>query len=134
MLTDDLFHSLAVGLGKVLRKLPQLTARLVALRRDGRALGREVLMDAELAELGRFAVTVDPHDVGSFKTPGLRNVALTAPYMHDGSVATLREAVDLEVYDRGDRGDRPVILTPVEREELVAFRRSPATPTGRGAE
>ena len=91
-------------------------------------------MDAELAELGRFAVTVDPHDVGAFKTPGLRNVALTAPYMHDGSVATLREAVDLEVYDRGDRGDRPVILTPVEREELVAFRRSPATPTGRGAE
>jgi len=124
LFTDDLFHSLAVGFGKVERKLPQLSARLVAVRRDGRPLGREVLRDAEFAELGRFVVTLDPHDVGAFKTPGLRNIALTAPYMHDGSVATLREAVDLEVYNRGDRGDRPLLLTPVEREELVAFLRA----------
>lgn len=78
-------------------------------------------MDAELAELGRFAVTLDPHDVAAFKTPGLRNVALTAPYMHDGSVETLREAIDLEVYSRGTHGDRPLFLTPVERDDLVEF-------------
>ena len=85
LFTDDLFHSLAVGFGKVERKLPQLSARLVAVRRDGRPLGREVLRDAEFAELGRFVVTLDPHDVGAFKTPGLRNIALTAPYMHEAA-------------------------------------------------
>jgi cytochrome c peroxidase len=121
LFTDNQFHSLAVGFGRVERKLPKLTARLVALRRDGRPVGREVLLDAELAELGRFAVTLDPHDVAAFKTPGLRNVALTAPYMHDGSVETLREAIDLEVYSRGTHGDRPLFLTPVERDDLVEF-------------
>jgi cytochrome c peroxidase len=77
--------------------------------------------DPDLAELGRFAVTLDPKDLAAFKTPGLRNVAVTAPYMHDGSVATLGEAVDLEVYGRGARDDRPPILTPVERADLIAF-------------
>jgi cytochrome c peroxidase len=80
-----------------------------------------VLRDAELAELGRFAVTLDPHDLAAFKTPGLRNVALTAPYMHDGSVATLAEAVDLEVYGRGAHDTGPTILTPAERDDVVAF-------------
>lgn len=41
--------------------------------------------------------------------------------MHDGSVATLGDAVDLEVYSRGARDARPPILTPVERAALIAF-------------
>jgi cytochrome c peroxidase len=121
LFTDHQFHSLAVGFDKVERKLPALTSRLVDLHRDGRALGPGVLNDADIAELGRFAVTLDPHDLAAFKTPSLRDVALTAPYMHDGSVATLGEAVDLEVYSRGARDDRPLILTPLERAELIAF-------------
>lgn len=121
LFTDHQFHSLGVGFSKVARQLPRLTERLVALRRDGGPLGRDILRDAELAELGRFAVTLEPRDVAAFKTPSLRNVALTAPYMHDGSVATLAEAVDLEVYRRGVRDDRPLILTPAERDDLVAF-------------
>jgi cytochrome c peroxidase len=121
LFTDHQFHSLAVGFSKVERKLPQLTQRLVGLHRDGRAFSQEVLSDAHIAELGRFAFTLDPRDLGAFKTPGLRNVALTAPYMHDGSVATLAEAVDLEIYYRGAREDRPLILTPAEREDLIAF-------------
>jgi cytochrome c peroxidase len=84
-------------------------------------LGREVLLDPQLAELGRFAVTLDPHDLAAFKTPGLRNVARTGPYMHDGSVATLGRAVDLEVYSRGARDARPMILTPSERSDVIAF-------------
>jgi cytochrome c peroxidase len=47
------------------------------------------------ADLGRFAVTGDPADKQVFKVPGLRNVALTAPYFHDGSAKTLEEAVDV---------------------------------------
>ncbi|MCA9261965.1 MAG: cytochrome-c peroxidase, partial [Planctomycetales bacterium] len=60
---------------------------------------------------GRFQVTADPQDRFVFKTPSLRNVALTAPYFHDGSCATLREAVEaMIVYQVG----RPL------REEHVA--------------
>ncbi|HEX4419062.1 MAG TPA: cytochrome c peroxidase [Kofleriaceae bacterium] len=121
LFTDHAFHSLSIGFDKVERKLPALTDRLRGLRGDGQPLGREVLLDRDLAELGRFAVTLDPRDLAAFKTPGLRNVARTAPYMHDGSVATLAEAVDLEVYSRGARDSRPLILTPAERSDLIAF-------------
>jgi cytochrome c peroxidase len=51
------------------------------------------------ADLGRFDVTKRPRDRKAFKTPGLRNVARTAPYMHDGSLATLDAVIDF--YDRG---------------------------------
>jgi cytochrome c peroxidase len=121
LFTDHRFHSLAVGFSQVERKLPELTERLVALRRTRGALGGDVLRDSDIAALGRFVVTLDPQDLGAFKTPSLRNVALTGPYMHDGSVATLAEAVDLEMYARGGRDDRPPILTPAERDDLVAF-------------
>lgn len=47
------------------------------------------------ADLGRFAITKSPEDRYVFKVPGLRNVALTAPYFHDGSVATLERAVSI---------------------------------------
>ncbi|HET9184114.1 MAG TPA: cytochrome c peroxidase [Candidatus Angelobacter sp.] len=77
-------------------------------------------------DLGRFALTHDPKDMGAFKTPSLRNVALTAPYMHDGSVATLEDVV--EFYDRGGDGapnqDKLIFklnLTPREKKDLVAF-------------
>lgn len=121
LFTDHEFHSLSIGFSQVERKLPQLAQRMVDLRRDGQLVGRDVLLDADLAELGRFAVTLDPRDLGAFKTPALRNVALTAPYMHDGSVATLAEAVDLEVYTRGAHGEQRLILTPAERGDMVAF-------------
>lgn len=75
---------------------------------------------------GRFAVTGDSADLGAFKTPSLRNVAITAPYMHDGSLATL-EAV-LDFYDQGgspnprlDPEIRPLRLTPAEKRQLIAF-------------
>ncbi len=50
-----------------------------------------------------FVVTLSPADIGKFRTPSLRNVALTAPYMHDGSVATLEEAIELEANYREPR-------------------------------
>ena len=45
-------------------------------------------------DVGRFAITKDSSDLGKFKVPGLRNIAITAPYMHDGSFKTLREVID----------------------------------------
>ncbi len=70
-------------------------------------------------------------DVGKFRTPSLRNVALTAPYMHDGSIATLEGVLDH--YAAGGRGHDnpekdsrmdPVELTPQNRLDLVAFLQS----------
>ena len=66
-------------------------------------------------------MTKDPVDIGRFKTPSLRNVALTAPYMHDGSIPTLEEAVEREVYYRGLSTSRPLILTPAEKADLIEF-------------
>jgi cytochrome c peroxidase len=77
-------------------------------------------------DFGREAVTKDPKDRGKFKTPGLRNVAMTYPYMHDGSDKSLMEVVDL--YDKGgvpnpnlDPLILPLHLTGQEKKDLVAF-------------
>lgn len=75
---------------------------------------------------GRFAVTKNPADWGAFKTPTLRDVANTAPYMHDGSLQTLEEVVDF--YDKGgipnnnlDREMKKLNLTAREKQDLVEF-------------
>ena len=75
---------------------------------------------------GRFTVTHDEADRGKFKTPSLRGVSRTGPYMHDGSLATLRDVV--EFYNRGggknprlDPLIRPLDLTPQEFDSLVDF-------------
>lgn len=124
LLTDHGFHSLGVGLKDIERQLPALVRQLAEWRNDGRAQDHSILRDPGMAALGRFAVTMDPKDIGKFKTPSLRNVALTAPYMHDGSVPTLGEAVEREIYYRGKEDGHPLILTPAEKAELVAFLES----------
>ena len=55
--------------------------------------------DATFVDLGRYAVTKNVEDIGAFKTPTLREIARTAPYMHNGAFATLEETV--EFYDKG---------------------------------
>ena len=91
-------------------------------------------MDKPEPDLGRFVVTKDAKDTGAFKTPTVRNVALTAPYMHDGSVATLEEVV--EWYDKGGHPNphlsdkiKPLNLTAEERADLVAFMQACTGPT-----
>lgn len=75
---------------------------------------------------GRFDVTRDPNDLGAFRTPGLRNVALTGPYMHDGSIKTLRETVThYEDFDPTFPNLDPLVekhdLTEQEIDDIVAF-------------
>ena len=81
------------------------------------------------SDLGRHEVTRDPADLWRFKTPSLRNVAITGPYMHDGSLATLEQVV--RFYDRGGQphpGLDPIIRPLGLREDdiaaLVAFLES----------
>ena len=88
------------------------------------ALGAWVLSDRRWASLGRFVVTQRPSDIGAFRTPSLRNVALTAPYMHDGHITTLEEAVDHEIYYRAQFTGHAVQITENERAEICAFLRT----------
>jgi len=80
----------------------------------------------QLRDLGRYEVTKGESEKGAFKTPTLRNVVETAPYMHDGSEATLREVIEL--YDRGGNANphlspkmKPLGLTADEKEDLLLF-------------
>lgn len=84
--------------------------------------------DGKLTDPGRFAITGMDEDRGAFKPPTLREVARTAPYMHDGSLATLEDVV--EYYDRGgnrnpwlDPEIRPLHLSSAERQNIIAFLR-----------
>lgn len=83
-------------------------------------------MDAETPDLGRFVITEDEKDRGAFKTPTMRNVVQTWPYMHDGSQETLEEVI--EWYDIGGHANpwlsdkmKVLNLTETEKADLVAF-------------
>ena len=102
LFTDDKFHNLGVGMNA----------------------------QGELTDLGRFNETKKEGDQGAFRTPTLRNIARTAPYMHDGSQKTLKDVVDFYV---GGGNSNPYrdkeikaleFLTKQERSDLVAFMES----------
>jgi cytochrome c peroxidase len=102
LFTDNLFHNIGVGYKS---------------------------KESPPSDLGRFAVTKQEEDRGAFKTPSLRNIALTGPYMHDGSEATLKDVV--RFYNQGGIANEslsplivPLELTKSEINELVAFMES----------
>jgi cytochrome c peroxidase len=82
---------------------------------------------SDLSVLGRFLVTREQGDIASFKTPGLRNVLVTGPYFHDGSMQTLWDVMDH--YNKGDgitnpwldKDMHPLALTEPEIDDIVAF-------------
>ncbi|MEX0937265.1 MAG: cytochrome c peroxidase [Pirellulales bacterium] len=83
-------------------------------------------MDDDEPDHGRFAISSLKGDTGSFKTPTLREIARTAPYMHDGRLATLEEVVDY--YDKGgvpnpylDEEIKQLSLTDQQKADLVSF-------------
>jgi cytochrome c peroxidase len=120
-LTDNRFHNLGVP-GLSVDYNPQI---LAAIRFDARRMG---LADWALLhrDPGRELVTKDPADRGKFRTMGLRNIEQSAPYMHNGALATLKDVVAF--YNRGGGDDpnksprlRPLGLNDEEQAELVAF-------------
>src|SRR6185369_12375978 len=114
----------------------------------GRHGGIKKLLSSDLNLLGRFNddparaesqpfavatrhVELQHRNFGEFRVPGLRNVALTAPYMHNGSLATLREVIDFysnlneeRLHADGEKILKPLKLTADESEDLAAFLRS----------
>jgi cytochrome c peroxidase len=132
--TDEDFHNTGVAWrpagGKARMDRPADGGRGTAgvLPSPARAAGGEIVAVQPEGPLdpGRYAVTGAEADLGAFKTPTLREVARTAPYMHDGSLATLADVVDF--YDDGghpnphlDRRIRPLRLTSREKAALLAF-------------
>ncbi len=89
-------------------------------------------MDSDKPDLGRYEITKKEADKGAFKTPTVRNAALSGPYMHDGSQKTLEEVV--EWYDKGGHKNqwlsdkmKPLKLTAAEKADLVAFMKDGLT-------
>jgi cytochrome c peroxidase len=102
-----------------------------ALFTDGKFhnIGAGMNSEGELTDLGRHAVTGAETDRGVFRTPSLRNVAKTAPYMHDGSLKTLKDVVEFYVGGANsnpqlDPEIKPLKLSEQDRKDLVIFLES----------
>jgi cytochrome c peroxidase len=96
---------------------------------DGKFHNLGVGADKANQDAGRYDVTGEKEDWGRFRTPTLRNVALTAPYFHDGSAATLADVV--KFYDEGGKPNRnldpaikPLKLSDQQKQDLVRFLES----------
>jgi len=80
----------------------------------------------DYTDIGKMRVTLDPKDKGAFKVPTLRNVAITAPYMHDGSIKSLEAVIDHYIrggYDNPNKDKRikGIKLSENNKQDLVAF-------------
>lgn len=139
LFTDHQFHNVGVGINDIQDKVPELARAFQVAKNAGMDVDVAVLTDADTSHLGRFAVDDQLSSMGAFKTPTLRNIAVTAPYMHDGSLTTLREVV--EHYNNGgvtkignpinpflSGGIRPLDLGEQEIDDLVAFMETLTSP------
>jgi cytochrome c peroxidase len=139
LFTDNRFHNIGVGFKRIRGKEAATAAEFLRSKRQGANVDVTVLTQENMSELGRFAVTENTTQVGAFKTATLRNIELTAPYMHDGSLETLEDVVTF--YKNGGRlketdpvsdflsgGIRPLDLTDQEVQDLVAFMKALTSP------
>ena len=135
--TDNRFHMIGVAANQMPKDLDELAAAVEEVKKKGTDIA--VLGNTKTSSLGRYAVTRDLTDIGAFKTPTLRNIELTAPYMHDGSHQTLEEVV--QFYNNGGRleesepvpellsgGIRPLNLDPEQEADLVEFLKALTSP------
>jgi len=130
---DNDFHNIGVGiLRHRVGPLAQQAERELA---QGQLPDIDVAaITSELSVLGRFLVTKKQSDIASFKTPGLRNLLVTGPYFHDGSMETLWDVMDH--YNKGDgiadpwldNDMQPLALTEPEIDNVVAFLGSLTSP------
>jgi cytochrome c peroxidase len=124
--TDNLFHNIGVSARKQnFEALAEQALRVLQQSNNTEAVDK-LAIQTDMSELGRFLVTKKREDIGAFKTEQLRNVGLTAPYMHDGSLHTLWDVMDH--YNKGgetnaylDGGIEPLNLSESEINDVVAF-------------
>jgi cytochrome c peroxidase len=131
LFSDDDLHNTGIGYRESMGILPDTQPVVVApgviLQVDRSVI--EQVGEPAPSDVGRYEVTQNPSDRWKYKTPSLRNVALTAPYMHNGALSTLNEVV--EFYNMGGISNelldplvRPLGLTDSERADLIAFLQS----------
>ncbi len=139
LFTDNRFHNIGVGINGIQEDIPRLAGEFLVAKAKGTDVDVAVLTDRKTSELGRFAVSDRLDDLGAFKTPTLRNVAVTGPFMHDGSMKTLRETVvhynnggvtkkEDRVNDFLSGGIRPLELKDDQVDDLVAFMEALTSP------
>lgn len=137
LFTDELFHDTGYGQMREEKRqnpptsIPVQVAPGVVHQMEFSKI-RSVSAERE-ADLGRYEVTEDPVDRWRFRTPSLRNLTVTPPYMHDGHLNTISQVI--EFYDQGgsqlsdqDPRIRPLGLTGAEKQELEAFLQSLTSP------
>ena len=131
LFTDDEFHNTGVGYYATMRPAADELEVFLAPGRPERVETdlRHSTGTVQFRDLGRYEVTGLPADRWRYRTPSLRNVVLTAPYMHDGSLPALRDV--LMFYNRGgvpndvlDPLIRPLRLSDAEIDDLLSFLRS----------
>jgi cytochrome c peroxidase len=130
---DNDFHN--IGIGILRHNVTALAQRAERELAYGSLPEVDVAaISSDLSVVGRFLVTKDQSDIASFKTPGLRNVLVTGPYFHDGSMQTLWDVMDH--YNKGDgisnpwldKDMKPLALTEQEIDDVVAFLASLTSP------
>lgn len=131
LFSDDQLHNTGIGyresMGIRPRTRPVQVAPGITIEVEQSII--DSVSEAPPTDVGRYEVTQNPDDRWKYKTPSLRNIELTAPYMHNGSLSTLREVV--EFYDTGGIANplldpliRPLHLSGDEKQALVAFLQS----------
>lgn len=142
---DNRFHNIGIGFKTIQGQEDEIAKSFLQKKHAEKNMNSNdyvditVLSNKRVSELGRFAVTENPTNVGAFKTPTLRNIELTAPYMHDGSLETLEDVLDF--YNNGGRvketdplsnflagGIRPLDLNDKEIADLVSFLKALSSP------
>lgn len=139
LFTDHRFHNIGIGFKDVRGRLHVIAEEFIKSKRAGTDVDVAVLTSSNVSQLGRFAVSEDLTDMGAFKTPTLRNIDKTPPYMHDGSLETLEDVVTF--YNNGGRldendplddflsgGIRPLNLTEQQQADLVEFLKALTSP------
>src|SRR5215471_5274535 len=135
---DNDFHN--IGIGILRHRVGPLAQQAERDLARGHVTGIDTAaITSEMSVLGRFLVTRTSDDIASFKTPGLRNLLLTGPYFHDGSMPTLWDAMDH--YNKGDgitdpwldKDIQPLALTEPEIDDVVAFLAALTSPQYKAA-
>lgn len=133
LFTDQAFHNLGIGLAPLAAEAERLAE---VYRSSPERPPESGLTEQQIAALGRYTVSHRHEDIGAFRTPSLRNVARTAPYMHDGSFRNLESVIDY--FDRGgdpagrspslSRRLQPLHLSVQQKQDLLAFLMSLDSP------
>ena len=128
LFTDNQLHNTGIGYRESMQIAPEKQSIQVApgvfIQVDAQNLS--AVAEQKASDLGRYEITQNPQDRWKYKTPSLRNIALTAPYMHNGSLTTL--AAVIEFYNQGGVSNetldpliKPLNLTAPEKNDLQQF-------------